>query len=209
MTRKFFIEQVLRQVYGGWITDDNTITTNLVNSYINEAIAASVKRNAAENLQIDGVAYVNNSFYTTYNINSITEDENFIFKFSIPQIPIGVGSNEGIASVQFKDADKNLSYEAVILNMNQVSYLSSMRNIPNKVLVWFEGNVVYIKSLINLTPFKAKVRMISGTKDSNDINSELQVPDDSLPFIREYVVNQLIKERQQPTDTANDGINKV
>ena len=92
--------------------------------------------------------------------------------------------------------------------MSQVSYLSSARDIPNKVIAWNEENDVFIKSVINLTPFKAIVRMVSGSA-SDDLDSTLSLPSDYIPKVREYVVNQLIRERQQPTDTANDGINKV
>ena len=44
MTRQFFIERALRQIYGGQPTDDSQITVNLVNSWLNDAIATAAKQ---------------------------------------------------------------------------------------------------------------------------------------------------------------------
>ena len=103
MTRRYFIEQVLRQVYGGQPNDDANITEGLVNSYLNEAIGAVARKNYTDSYTLDGVAYLNNSFYTTYKNLDITQEENYLFKFTLPQLPVGVGRNEGVASVQLKE----------------------------------------------------------------------------------------------------------
>lgn len=204
MTRRYFIEQVLRQVYGGQPNDDAAITEGLVNSYLNEAIGFVARKNYTDSNALDGVAYVNNSFYTTYKGLAITQDENFIYKLTIPQVPVGVGKNEGVASVQLKDG-KDVSLEVVILSMNEVSFLSSARPIQNRVVGWNEGDSFYIKSVVPLTDYTAKVRIISGG-DSADLDSKLNVPDDYIPQLREYIVRQLVFERGQKKDSANDGV---
>ena len=75
MLRSQFIEQVLRQVYGGYVQEDSSITPMLVNQYIDQAIAFAAKNNYTDNLRLDGVAYVNNSFYTTFKGLAISNDE--------------------------------------------------------------------------------------------------------------------------------------
>ena len=203
MTRRYFIEQVLRQVYGGQPNDDAAITEGLVNSYLNEAIGFVARKNYTDNYTLDGVAYLNNSFYTTYKNLDITQEENYLFKFTLPQLPVGVGRNEGVASVQLKDGQDS-SKEVVILSMNEVSYLTSARPIQNRIVGWNEGDVFYLKSTIPLYDYTAKVRVVSGG-DSADLDSKINVPDDYIPQIREYVVKQLIFERGQKKDAANDG----
>ena len=89
MTRSFYIERIIRQVYGGQPTDDSEITPNLVNSFINDGIALAAKQNYIESIKMDGVAYVNNGFSTTFSGIAITSDttNNLGYKLTLPQIP--------------------------------------------------------------------------------------------------------------------------
>lgn len=208
MTREVLIERILRLIYNGQPSDDSSITFGLVNEYLNDAIASAVKANYKESIQLDGVAYVNNSFYTTFSGIDISREENTIdlFKFTLPQIPVSLGRNEGIATVQFVDSvSKRTSISAVPLSINQVGYVESIRPVQNKTLYWNEGDKVYVKSSILLTKLKAKVRMVSGG-NSSDLSSTLIVPDDYMPLIIDYIKAQLAFEKSRPIDTSNDGV---
>jgi hypothetical protein len=206
MTRNAFIERILRQVYNGQPSDDSSITYNLVNQWLNDAIGSVVKKNYTDSIQLDGVAYVNNSFYTTFTNLDIEAElvDNVTYSVDLPIIPIALGKNEGIATLQFV-GDKKTSQTAIPLSMNQVAYQELLRPIQNKIVYWIEGKNIYIKSSIPLTSYKATIRMISGG-DSTDLNSTLIVPDDYVPFIVEYIKGQLAFERSRPIDTSNDGV---
>ena len=206
MTRSIFIERILRQIYNGQPSDDSSITYNLVNQWLNDAIGMVVKKNYTDSLQMDGVAYVNNSFYTTFtnlDINAETVD-NETYSINLPIIPYALGKDEGVATLQIV-GDKKTSQTAIPLSMNQVGYIQQLRPIQNKILYWTEGNQAYLKSNIPLTAYKATVRMISGG-DSSDLQSTLIVPDDYMPMIVEYIKGQLAFERSRPIDTSNDGV---
>lgn len=208
MTRYQLIERILRQIYGGQPSDDSNITFNLVNQWLNDAIGGAVKKNYTDSIQMDGVAYVNNSFYTTYSGLTISPDGspvNMIYKFTLPQIPIALGRNEGVASVKFSDTSGRLSYDAIPLSINQVSYINELRPIQNKIVYWSEGTFIYAKSSILLNKYTAAVRMVSGG-DSSNLDSILIIPDDYMPFIVEYIKGQLAFEESRPIDTSNDGV---
>ena len=208
MTRNQLIERILRQIYGGQPSDDSNITYSLVNQWLNDAIGGAVKKNYTDAIQMDGVAYVNNSFYTTYSGLSISQDGspvNMTYKFTLPQIPIALGRNEGVASVRFSDTSGKLSYDAVPLNINQVAYIDQLRPIQNKIVYWSEGTFIYAKSSILLSKYTAAVRMVSGG-DSSNLDSVLIIPDDYMPFIVEYIKGQLAFEESRPIDTSNDGV---
>lgn len=208
MTRYQLIERILRQIYGGQPSDDSNITFNLVNQWLNDAIGGSVKKNYTDSIQMDGVAYINNSFYTTYSGLTISPDGspvNMIYKFTLPQIPIALGRNEGVASVKFSDTSGRLSYDAIPLSINQVSYINELRPIQNKIVYWSEGTFIYAKSSILLNKYTASVRMVSGG-DSSNLDSILIIPDDYMPFIVEYIKGQLAFEESRPIDTSNDGV---
>ena len=141
ISRYELAERIQRVIYNGLPTDDATITIPVINLWINDGLAAAAKKNYAESLQIEGVAYINNSFYTTYKGLTITPDESQIWKFTLPQIPLGLGRNEGISTVQFK-ADGKVSFTAIPLSQNQVGYADTLRAVPNKIFYWNEGQTV-------------------------------------------------------------------
>ena len=205
MTRKIFIERILRQIYNGQPSDDSSITFNQVNQWLNDAIGVAAKKNYTDSIQMDGVAYVNNSFYTSYSSLTITQVDNTTFKFTLPQIPVALGKNEGIATLQFSNSKTPTSFGAVPLSMNQVGYQDTLRPIQNKVVYWPQGQEVYMSTGIPLTAYKANIRMISGG-DSTDLNSTLIIPDDYVPIMVEYIKAQLAFERSRPIDTSNDGV---
>jgi hypothetical protein len=205
MTRKTFIERILRQIYNGQPSDDSNITFNLVNQWLNDAIGVAAKKNYTDSIQMDGVAYVNNSFYTSYSGLTITSVNNTTFKFTLPQIPVALGKNEGLATLNFSNNNTLTTFGAVPLSMNQVGYQDTLRPIQNKVVYWPQGQEVYMSTGIPLTAYKANVRMVSGG-DSTDLNSTLIIPDDYVPIMVEYIKAQLAFERSRPIDASNDGV---
>ena len=209
MTRKIFIERILRQIYNGQPTDDSSITFNQVNQWLNDAIGMVVKKNYTESIQMDGVAYINNSFYTTFtDLDIIPETvDNVTYSVDLPVIPYALGKNEGVATLQFV-GDKKTSQTAIPLSINQVAYIEQLRPIQNKILYWVEGKQVFVKTTIPLSNYKATLRLISGG-DSSDLSSTLIVPDDYMPMIVEYIKGQLAYERSRPIDQSNDGVDNV
>lgn len=206
MTRRIFIEKILRQIYGGFPTDDSEITENLVNVWLNEGIAIAAKQNYKESIEIDRTGYINNSFYVTYSGLSISTDntENFGYKITLPQIPLAMGRNDGIAQLRFKDQNGFISLSGVPLSMNQVSYADRLKPIPNKIIYWPESNTIKIRSTLQMYLYTAVVKMVSGGDDT-DLDSLLNVPDDYIPVITDYIKGQLMFERMAPKDMANDG----
>lgn len=209
MLRRTFIEQIRRQIYGGQPSDDAEITVGLVNIWLDQAIGIAAKTNYTDSLKLDGIAYVNNSFYTKFKGLTVAQDEQFLWKITLPQIPLGIGYSQGLETLVFKDANsKELSYPVVWLSENQLSYQRGMRGIPNKLLAYSEGQFVYVMSTLLLSQYTAQVTMISGG-DSTDLDSTINVPPDYLPTMVEYIKQQLLFERMQPVDATNDGLDAV
>lgn len=209
MNRLTYIEIIRRQIYGGQPSDDASITVGLVNKWLNFAIGEAAKQNYKENIAIDGVEYINNSFYTRFKNLAVTKDENFLWKVELPQIPLGIGTSNGISTLEFKDADTNqISYPVVWLSQNQRSYQRGMRQIPNKLLAYSEGQNVYFLSTIQLSQYTATATMVSGGLDT-DLTSTINVPDDYFSVVCGYIQKQLLLEKAQPVDSANDGLDAI
>lgn len=207
-TRAEFIERALRQIYGDLPTDASAITKNLVNSWLNDAIAAAAKKNYTDNLQIDQIAYVNNSFYTTFKgIAIVDAGEQFLYQMTLPEVPVGLGRNEAISTLQFVDANGNVSDPAIPLSQAQLGYYRGQRRIPNKTLYYPEGIFLYIISVLQLSTYTGKAKMVSGG-DSTNLNSVLNVPGEYFPYMVEYVKMNLAFERAQPKELVNDKTEK-
>ena len=208
MKRGAFIEQALMQIYGGIPTDDAEMTIEMINAVLlPQAIATAAKAAYTQAIQIDGIGYVNNSFYTTFSGIAIVSDDtsNLGYKLTLPEVPVGIGRNEGISSLQFKDEDGFISQSAIPLSMNQQSYADRMQPIPNKILYWYEGSVLRMKSTLPMWSYTAIIKMVSGG-DSSDLDSELNVPGDFHPIMIQYLQQQLGMVRAAQPDTANDGV---
>lgn len=204
MTRAQFIEQILRQIYGGYVQEDSSITPMLVNQYIDQAIAFAAKTNYKENASLEGVGFVNNSFYTTFKDIAISKDELNLWKITLPQVPVGVGANEGVSTLQLKDGLGRLSQPCIPLTENQKTYFQSLQNLPFKTLYYVEGNQAFLVSNLKLSDFTATVTLVSGG-NSSDLNSNLNVPGDYVPIMIDYIQKQLLLMKSTPKDLANDG----
>ena len=206
MKRRAYIERVRRLIYNGQPSDDAVITIGMVNNVLNDAIGVAAKANYKENLSIDGVAYVNNSFYTTFKGLSVSEDSQFTYKVTLPQIPFGIGNSEGVSMMVFKDFEsKQISESVILITATQKTYFNSMRVIPNKIMALSEGSYIYAYSTLDLTPYTAQVTMVSGGL-SNDLDAELNVPADYIPLMDEYLMKKFILSQSQPVDASNDGL---
>lgn len=205
MTRRFFIERTLRQIYSTFPTDDSEITYNLVNSYLNDGVAVAAKQCYKEAIQLDGIGYVNNSFYSTFKGITVSQDENNVWKLDLPQIPVAIGRNEGISTLKFKSKDNQVSLPCIPLSANQTTYYQVMRLIPNKVLYYSQGKSIYALSTLLLNQYTATVTMISGGLDT-DLDSTFILPDDYYPVVVDYLKSQLVFERMQIQDNSNDGV---
>lgn len=206
-TRGYICERIQRQIYNNLASDDATITLNLINSYLNDAIGMAVKANYKESLQADGIGYVNNSFYATFKGIPIIKNDDDTYKLTLPQIPFAVGRNEGVATLQFKK-DDTVSATAIPISLNQVGYAFNMRSVQNKIVYWTENQIAYVKTTLPLYLFTATVRLVSkGVSD--DLDAIINVPDDYIAMMADYISKQLFLERRQPIDTSNDGSDSV
>ena len=208
MTRNQYIEQIRRLIYGNQPTDDATISVNLVNIWLEQAIAYAAKKNYTDAFQLDGVGYVNNSFYTKFTGLTITNDSQFTWKITLPQVPVGIGAIEGISTLRIKYDNIYVSQAVVWLTANQNTFFENMRPIQNKILATYLGNAVYVTSTLLLDLYDAECTIISGG-DSTNLDSTINVPSDYIILISEYLKTQLMFERSVPVDTQNDAVDAI
>ncbi len=79
-----------------------------------------------------------------------------------------------------------------------------MRPIPNKVLYYYEGSLLYALSTLVLSQYTANVTMVSGGLSTN-LDSTLNVPAEYIPVMTDYLMKYFLFEKSQPKDLTNDG----
>jgi hypothetical protein len=205
ISRRQYIEQIRRQIYGGQPSSDAEITVNLVNQWLNQAVAFAAKQNYTDNLKLEGVAYINNGFYSTFKGLSVSKDENFLWKVILPEMPVGLGTSDGVSTVVFKDSTGKISYPVVMMSESQKSFQRGMRDIPNKLLGYQEGNNIYVLSTILLSQYTVSATIVSAGL-STDLDSAMNVPTDYIPVISEYLQKQFMLQRNVVVDEKADGI---
>lgn len=206
MTRRYFIERTLIQIYGGLPEDDHELTYDIINAWLPDAIALAAKRNYSENIQLEGIGYTNNSFYSTFSGIAITADQtdNSCYSFVLPEIPLGIGRTDGLAEIRFKGPDGQTSYPAIPVSIAQWGYMDRMPFVSNHIFILPEGKTVRAKTSLPLWDYTATAKMISGG-DATDLDSELNVPADYYPVMVEYLKQQLMLQKAQRQDITNDG----
>jgi hypothetical protein len=175
---------------------------------LEQAIAFAAQQNYRDNLKFEGIAFNNSSFYTTFKALAVTADENGLWKIALPQMPVGVGAVEGVSTVKFKSSIGELSFPVVMMSANQNSFHRGMREIPNKLLAFVEGQNVFVYSSIILSQYTSSVTMISGGLSTN-LASTLNVPSDYLPLMNDYLTKYFLMSRNVPVDEKPDGIDSI
>ena len=208
MTRRYFIERLRRQIYNGQPSDDAQISVNLANAYLNEAIAYAAKQNYIEAIKLDGIAYVNNAFYTTFKNLTVLKDGNFQYKVTLPSKPMGIGSGDDIETMSFVDSKGNTSDSVIFVPAREYSYHRHLIQPQNKIIATYDGSMITVSSTVPLWNYTATLKMVSGG-NSSDLDSELNVPDSLMPVVNEYVLRQLTTMRIQKQDVNNDGVDAV
>jgi hypothetical protein len=207
MIRRALVEQILRQVYGAQPADDAQITVGLVNQYITQGVGVAARQAYHDAIKLDGIGYVNGAFHTTFKELTVAADERFLYKITLPDMPVGIGRGEGISTVKFK-GDGQVSHPCIPLSQAQKGYHQSLRPIPNKTLYYSEGKDLYAVSTLPLHQYSAQVTMVSAG-DPDDLDAELHVPPDYIPVIVEYVKSQLFLQKQVKPDLNNDGTDQA
>jgi len=205
MTRDFFIERILRRLYNGQPSDGASVTTNLANSYLNDAIAIATKLHYGENMRIEDISFINNSFYTTFRGLAISVGaEMGYFTAQLPEIPIALGKNESLPSIRLVNG-VSVSKPCVWLNVNQVNQYDNLPQ-PFGIPVWNENSLLVFNSPklnLKVNGYTVTVRMVSSA--STKLSDQINVPSEYFQMMSDYVFQQLNTELMQPKDNANDG----
>jgi hypothetical protein len=192
---------ILRRVSQGRPSDESAITENEVALWLGHAVAAAAVRAYQGAVQVDGVESVPDGFYHTFKNLSLTEDEDTgFYEFTLPAKPYGLSGGWDMQSATIQGTGV-LSGEMVRVAPNQRGFYKKLGP-KNAIFFWVEGITGVVDSPVDLTGKRVRVTMPAMSLDMDD---EMNVSEDQLVFITEYILKNFLSTLNVQPDLSNDG----
>lgn len=188
MTRNQAIELIKRTHYGGLVPVDASHSDREVNLMLNIGISVAAMRNYRENVNIDNEEFIGDAFYIT--LSNLTIDSNN--EVETNYTPVGVHIGVAIAGLSIPGLQK----QPIPVDSKDVFLWDELPVEKGRTGYYINGSKIKFLSKIPLTSKTVTVRM-AGVPDTNDLNTELNIPSDQLSIAMEYVINLLDKRRQE------------
>lgn len=204
MIRQNLIDDILRIVYNGIPTEDAGISRAYINQLINQGIATVIREFYSLSLKVDGVGEVPDGFYVSLSGFDIQKDPlTGYYYFTLPQTPVSFPKDKGIGEL-FIINRSGARVEGIRISQREIPLIFMLPFVTNFVYFWVEGNTLRMWSKRDVTQENCYVRMVYS--ESSDLSSELNCPPDLVPDVVTYVVGLLTKEKAQPMNTSNEGV---
>lgn len=205
MTNRQLAELIQRQIAGGTPSDDFEPKLEEIALWIPHGVAAAARVNYTDGVNVDGIEFVGDAFYTTIKNLALTLDEDTgWYQTTLPTLPYGLSTGYDITAMRVQ-GDRQVSDAAIRIPQRQVSFYDRMRLPPNKLFFWVEGKTVNVKSFAVLDGMAVRVTM--ATPGTGGLDADMNCPDDYIPMVVDYVKKQLLTPQPQPPDLSNDGVN--
>jgi len=188
MTRRQAIELIKRTHYGALVPVDATHSDREVNLMVNMGIAMAAQRAYMGSIQVDNEEIVGDAFYITLTGLSIGPDNSVELAYTPISAKVGVA----ISNIKVAGLEK----QPIALSSQEIFLWDELPVEKGRVGYHINGSKLQFLSKVSLNGKTMSARFI-GTPDLNNIDEELNVPADTIPFVVDYVVGLLDKRRQE------------
>lgn len=188
MTRNQAIELIKRTHYGGLVPVDASHSDREVNLMLNIGISVAAIRNYRESVNVSNEEFIGDAFYVTLSNLAIDSNNEVETNYT----PIGLSVGMVISGLSVSGLEK----QPIPIETKDVFLWDELPMEKGRAGYHINGSKIKFLSKIPLTSKTVSVRM-AGVPDTNDLNSELNIPSDQLSIAMEYVINLLDKRRQE------------
>jgi len=205
MSKRMLIQRLERHMNNGYPKDDWTVTENQMLLYIDAAIPVVMKGQMFENAKVSGLFETPEAYLATYDFTIANQRSNTTeWYITLPQTPLALPDGYAITDVYFIDGGFE-GQRCYYLAPKRQSYRN---NIPKPDGVYFriEGRKMFLQATSNQPLYNYTISVQMPISRTDDIDAVMNIPDDSLNLIFEYVVKQLIQRIQMPQDVINDNL---
>ena len=155
---------------------------------LNIGISVAAIRNYRENVNVSNEEFIGDAFYVTLSNLSVDSNNEIETNYT----PIGLSIGMAISGLSVS----GLTKQPIPVESKDVFLWDELPIEKGRTGYYINGSKIKFLSKIPLTSKVVSVRM-AGVPDTNDLNSELNIPSDQLSIAMEYVINLLDKRRQE------------
>lgn len=204
-SKKMLIQRLERHMNNGYPKDDWTVTENQMLLYIDAAIPLVMKGQMFENAKVSGLFETPEAYLATYDFTIANQRSNTTeWYITLPQTPLALPDGYAITDVYFIDGGFE-GQRCYYLAPKRQAYRNSLPK-PDGVYFRIEGRKLFLQATSNQPLYNYKISVQMPISRTDDIDAVMNIPDDSLNLIFEYVVKQLIQRIQMPQDVINDNL---
>lgn len=206
------IERIRLRLYNGWASIADNIEDGEIVLYIQEAIAVVITQMSNQGLSVDGVRSIPEGFITTYKFAASTilkDKDTGYYKLTLPQPPINLPLGYSVISPYFAKS-ASVSLPLIPIHPYQRSYNKTLPT-PNYTIFYFvENNTMYLDLAENsiYETGTLYVPMLSPRSATGKDTDLINMPDDAVSMVFDFVIAKLTQRLQTPTDNVNDGVSK-
>jgi len=188
MKRRQAIELIKRTHYGGLVPVDASHSDREVNILLNMGIAIAAQRAYMGNIQVDNEEFIGDAFYITLTGLTIESDNSVELAYTPISAKIGVA----ISNIKVSGLEK----QPMPISSQEIFLWDELPVEKGRIGYHINGSKLQFLSKIPLTGKTMSARLV-GTPDLNNLDEELNIPADTIPFAIDYAVGLLDKRRQE------------
>lgn len=187
-TRQEVVQEILMDLYGGMIPNDNAVSERLVLRKVNNWIAEQALKSAYGYNNLESLLYADDIFNITFKNLNLTVDTDYKLKYTpLPALPVGLPRQRSF-NVFATDVKASMFKPMSRFEYQRISELPSLP----KVFYFIENDNAYFDfSFVNKLTDINQVHMVITTSGALDLSAKLNLPDDMIAAMKISVLMEL------------------
>jgi hypothetical protein len=205
-TKRMFCERLSKHINDGWAGNDFKITTNELCLYIDAGIPYVMKGQMYENAKAVGVFETIDAYLVSYAITGLTKNSATNEWVAIlPQTPLALPTGYNITDAYISDTSYGRGQSVFITQTKRVPYRANLPK-PSGVFARVEYNKMYLQSYNGMSLLNQTLNVQMPISRTEDLDAEMNMPDDAIQPLFDYVIKQVASRYQLPNDIVADNL---
>ena len=202
-SKQMLIERVKKQIAGDFTGGDFKVTDNEILLFIDSGIPYILKGQAFEGAKITGVFEVPDAYITTYLISPITRNAaTNEWVGTLPQTPLALPTGYNITDAYI--SQPNQGRQSIFITSNKrVPYRNNLPK-PSGLFARVEYNKIYLQSPNGMPLNGQDLYVQMPISRTSDISAPMNMPDDAIQPLFDYVVGKIAQRFSLPKDIIQD-----
>jgi hypothetical protein len=199
------IERIKKHIAGDFTGNDFKITDNEVLLYIDAGIPFVLKGQMFENVKITGVFEVPDAYLVTYLISPLTRNTpTNEWVGTLPQTPLALPTGYNITDAYISQVGSS-NQSIFITSGKRVPYRNNLPK-PSGLFARVEYNKIYLQAPNGMPLSGQNLYVQMPISRTSDVNDAMNIPDDAIQPLFDYVVGKIAQRFSLPKDIVQDNL---